>query len=75
MSEKEKKKYDINGIASVFRNAMFGMSSIMILGYLISKWFENSEIEIYALFGALLIGLPYLLFALNSGKHKIKKDD
>ncbi|WP_277619913.1 DUF3784 domain-containing protein [Psychroserpens jangbogonensis] len=75
MSEKEQKQYDIDGIASVFRNTMFGMSFIMILGYLISKWTEYPEIETYVLFGALIIGLPYLLIVSNSRKYKIKKDN
>lgn len=75
MSEKEQKQYDIDGIASIFRNTMFGMSLIMILGYLISKWIENPKIETYVLFGALIIGLPYLLIVSNSGKYKIKKDN
>ena len=75
MSEKEQKQYDIDGIASVFRNTMFGMSLIMILGYLISKWTENPEIETHVLFGALIIGLPYLLIVSNLRKYKIKKDN
>jgi len=75
MSEKERAKYDIDGIASVFRNAMFGMSIIMILGYGVSKWLENPKIEMYALFGALAIGLPYVLILSNSNKYKIKEDD
>ncbi|WP_435413450.1 DUF3784 domain-containing protein [Psychroserpens mesophilus] len=74
MSEKEQKKYDIEGIATVFRNAMFGMALIMIIGYLISKWLENPKIEAFVLFGAIMIGLPYLLIVSNSGKYKIKKD-
>lgn len=75
MPEKEQKKYNIDGIASVFRNAMFGMSLIMILGYFISKWIENPKIQMYALLGAILIGLPYLLIVSNSDTYKIKKED
>ncbi|WCO01490.1 DUF3784 domain-containing protein [Psychroserpens ponticola] len=75
MSQKEKLNYNIEGIASVFRNVMFGMSFIMILGYFISKWFVNPKIEMYALFGAISIGLPYLIIVSNSSKYKIKKDN
>lgn len=32
MSKEEKEKYDIEGIASVFRNIMFGMAFIIIIG-------------------------------------------
>ena len=75
MSKKEQSKYDISSLAGVFRNAMFGMSLIMILGHLISKWLENPKIEIYVLFGSLMIGLPYLLIVSNSSKYKINKDN
>lgn len=75
MSEKERKQYDVDGLASVFRNAMFGMAFIMILGYFISKWLENPKIEMFTLFGAILMGLPYLLIVSNSNKYKINKDN
>lgn len=74
MSKKKQEQYDIDGIASVFRNAMFGMAFIMILGYLISKVLHLHILEVYLIFGALLIGLPYLLVMSNSSKYKIKKD-
>ncbi|MBR9845061.1 MAG: DUF3784 domain-containing protein [Algicola sp.] len=75
MSEKEQKKYDIEGIATVFRNAMFGMALIMMLGYVMSLWLDNPKIETFAVFGAIAIGLPYLLIVSNSSKYKIKKDN
>ena len=75
MSEKEQKKYDIEGIATVFRNAMFGMALIMMLGYVMSLWFDNPKMETFAVFGAIAIGLPYLLIVSNSSKYKIKKDN
>ena len=73
MSKEEQNRYDIDGVASVFRNVMFGMSFIMIVGYALSKWLENSKIELYSLIIAIVIGLPYLLIVSNSGKYKIKK--
>lgn len=36
MSKEDKAKYDIEGISSVFRNVMFGMALIIILGFGIS---------------------------------------
>lgn len=75
MSKEEQDKYDIDGIASVFRNAMFGMAFILILGTIISKWLANPKLQTYALFIALAIGLPYLLIVSNSGKYKVKKDN
>jgi ammonia channel protein AmtB len=75
MPKEKQEQYDIDGIASVFRNAMFGMAFMMILGYIISKVLDRESLEVYVLFGALLIGLPYLLVMSNSSKYKIKKDN
>lgn len=74
MPKEKQATYDIDGIATVFRNAMFGMALIMIIGYIISKWLNNPKIEAYTLFAAIAIGLPYLLIVSNSGKYKIKND-
>jgi len=75
MPKKEQEKYDIKGITNGFKNAMFGMSFIMLLGFVISKWLEKPEIETYTLFGALIIGVPYLLIVSNSNTYKINKDN
>ena len=47
---------------------MFGMGLIIILGYFAAEWFKNSDIENIAFYGAILIGLPYLLIKSNSKK-------
>lgn len=70
MSEEEKKKYDIQGIANVFWNAMFGMVIVIFTGYLVANWLENFAIHIFTFWIAILIGIPYLLIASNSKKHK-----
>jgi|SRR5690625_528320 len=75
MPKKEKEKYNISGIATVFRNTMFGMGLIIILGYFAAEWFKNSDIENIALYGVILIGLPYLLIKSNSKKYKKIKID
>ena len=75
MPKEEQEEYDIDGVASIFRNAMFGMALILIFGFLISKWFENPKLEVYSLFIAIAIGIPYLLIVSNSSKFKIKKDN
>ena len=75
MSKAEQEKHDIKGIANVFKNAMFGMALIMLLGYALSKWFDKPKLEIYALFIAIILGLPYLLIVSNSSKYKIDKDN
>jgi undecaprenyl pyrophosphate phosphatase UppP len=75
MSKEQQETYDIDGIATVFKNAMFGMALIMILGLFVSKWLNNPKIELYAICIAVAIGLPYLLILSNSRKYKIKKDN
>lgn len=72
MSKEEKANYDIEGIATVFRNTMFGMAIIMIGGTLLSEYLERPNIEMISMFVAVLIGLPYLLIQSNSDKFKIK---
>lgn len=70
MSKKEQDKYDIEGIASIFRNGMFGMAIIMFIGFIISQYLNNPKIEMYSLFIAIAIGLPYLLIKSNSKRFK-----
>ena len=70
MSKEEKEKYDIDGIARVFRNTMFGMALVIIIGFFTAKLFNNPDIENIAFFGSILIGLPYLLVKTNSSKFK-----
>ncbi|MCZ8228357.1 DUF3784 domain-containing protein [Flavobacterium sp.] len=72
ISKEEKEKIDIKGIATLFRNVLFGMALTIIVGYFIAKNFENSNIENIAFFAAILVGVPYLLIASNSKKYKIR---
>ncbi len=74
MPKEEKAKIDIDGVATVFRNAMFGMALLMIIGYFLAHWLNNPDIENITFFGAILIGIPYLLIKSNSNKFKIDKD-
>ena len=70
MSKEEKEKYNIEKIANVFRNVMFGMALIIILGYLIAKLTENPNIQNYAFWTSMIVGIPYLLIESNSKKYK-----
>ena len=74
MSSKEKSRYNVEGIATVMRNGMFGMAILLVIGYFAAKWLDNSLMETYALIGALILGIPYILIASNSSKYKIDKD-
>ena len=73
MSKEEQEKYDIKGIATVFRNAMFGMALIMIVGFFLARNIDNLKIETYSFWTSLIIGIPYLLIKSNSKEFKIKK--
>lgn len=73
LPKEDKEKIDIDGVATVFRNVMFGMALIIFLGILASKWFENKSIEDYAFYASFMIGLPYLLIKSNSDAYKIDK--
>jgi len=74
MPKEEKEKYNIEGIANLFRNVMFGMALIIISGYLIAKLTENPNIQNYAFWISMIVGIPYLLIASNSKKYKEKTD-
>jgi hypothetical protein len=73
MPKEEKEKQDIKGIAPVFTNAMFGMALLIIVGFLVAKWFESPKIEDYTFWSSLLFGVPYLLIKSNSKKYKIEE--
>jgi len=68
MSKEEQNKIDVKRIATVFRNAMFGMAFILLIGWAIHQYIfpDNLLIEWYVMFGAILIGIPYLIIASNS---------
>jgi|TARA_B100001059_G_scaffold156980_1_gene156522 hypothetical protein len=70
MSKEEKEKYDIEGIANVFRNVMFGMAFIIILGALIGDLTKNGNLVNYSFCIAMATGIPYLLIKSNSKKYK-----
>lgn len=71
LPEEEKRKYDVEGIASAFRNAMFLMAFIICMGYYIAQWLEKPSIAFYTFYGSLVIGIPYLLINSNKNKYKI----
>ena len=74
MPKEKREMYDIERIATLFRNVMFGMALLLILGLVLSKGLNNPNIEAYVLFGVLLIGIPYLIIKSNSKTYKMKKD-
>lgn len=74
MSKDEKAEVDVKKLANVFRNGMFGMAIIIIIGYLISQYLNEPKIENYFLFASFIIGVPYLLIYANAKNTKTKND-
>lgn len=72
MPKEEKEKYNMEGIANLFRNVMFGMALIIISGYIVAELMDNPNIQNYAFWISMIIGIPYLLIKSNSKKYKIK---
>jgi len=70
MSSSEKEKINVEAVADVCRNGMFGMAFMIIVGYLISEFTGDQSIQRIVFFAAIFIGLPYLLVASNLKKHK-----
>ncbi|TDQ32209.1 DUF3784 domain-containing protein [Zeaxanthinibacter enoshimensis] len=73
LPKEEKAKYNAAGLATVMCYGLLGMAVIIVLGYLAARWLDHPGIENYALFGALVVGLPYILINANSGKYRKDK--
>ena len=69
-SKENKEKYNIEEIAIVFRNVMFGMALIIVAGYFISKLTENPDFRIYPFWVSMIVVIPYLLIKSNSKRYK-----
>ena len=70
MSPEEKKKYDIEGIANLFKNTFWAMALLILLGALISYLTQIPKIEFFCFWAAMAVGVPYLLILSNSKKYK-----
>ncbi|MBQ0787433.1 MAG: DUF3784 domain-containing protein [Oceanihabitans sp.] len=70
MSKEEKENYNIEGIATLFRNVLFGMAALMIIGYFASKWMADASVANIFFYISIGIGIPYLLIKSNSKKYK-----
>ncbi len=75
LSKEEKATYNIEKIAALFRNVMFFMAAIILIGYAVSKWLENEQIALYTICIATLLGIPYLLIKSNSKAYKNDSND
>ncbi len=70
MSSSEKECVNIKAIANVFRNVMFGMAFIIVVGILLSEYTGNPSLQTNALFIAVFTGVPYLIIVSNLKKYK-----
>ncbi|WP_250434239.1 DUF3784 domain-containing protein [Hanstruepera flava] len=70
MSKEEQATYNIEKIATLFRNVMFAMAFLIILSYILAKQLENEQINFYAIIMVSIIGIPYLLIKSNSKAYK-----
>lgn len=70
MTKEEQEKVDAKGIAIVFFNGMFGMAFMIFIGYGLAYYFHIPHIENITFFGALLVGIPYILLASNAKKYR-----
>lgn len=73
MSKGKKQNYNIEGIATLFRNVMFGMALLIFIGYFFSWLVEVPAIQMVTFIAALVIGVPYLVIESNSKKFKKNK--
>ncbi len=72
MPADKKADYDIEGIAELFKNVMFSMAFLIVLGYILAMLLGMPMLEQASFYLALLIGIPYLLIQSNSDKYKLK---
>ena len=70
MSKEKKATYNIEQIATLFRNVFFTMAFIIVIGYVLAKFMDNKTIENVAFYTAMIIGIPYLLIKSNSKSYK-----
>lgn len=70
MSKEEKAKYNIEKIATLFRNVMFFMAFLITIGYIFSNMFDSEKLGVYTIIISTLIGIPYLLIKSNSKAYK-----
>lgn len=70
MSAEEQEKYDIEGIATVFWQAMLGMGLLLIVGQIIANSLSIKDLEFAIFFVTIIVGVAYLLVKVNSNKYK-----
>ena len=71
MTKEEKKKININGITTIIRNCLIFVGFIIIIGSLMSIFFNIEKVSIYLIPVVMIVSFPYILLRVQ--KHKYKK--
>lgn len=75
MSAEEKAEYDIEGIASIFRNGFFAMAILMVAITQIPLGISDDYIGLTSIMVSVLTGVTYILVKANSKKYKMTNND
>jgi hypothetical protein len=75
MSTKQQAEYNIKKIATLFRNVMFGMAAIIIVGFVVNLWIIDPVVETLTILVAVFVGVPYLLVKSNSEEYKKRNNE
>lgn len=70
LPKEEKAKYDIEGIATIFRNTFFGMALVLIRAHFLMDWISVPKDSSIVATACIIIGVTYLLIESNSKKIK-----
>ena len=65
MTKEEQKKVDIDGITYIIRACLTVIGSIIIIGSLMSIFFNLNKVSIYLIPVSIIVIFPYLLFRVN----------
>ncbi|MGB0896256.1 MAG: DUF3784 domain-containing protein [Flavobacteriaceae bacterium] len=71
MEPEKKALYDIDKIATLFRNVFFAMAILIAIGYALTVYTQDNTFETLTFYSALIIGIPYLLIKSNSKSYKL----
>jgi peptidoglycan/LPS O-acetylase OafA/YrhL len=70
MNHKQRAEYNLDKIGTLFRNVLCTWGILFIIGYLLSKHFENNVFEFIFLLVPVLAGCGILIYKSNSDKYK-----
>ena len=75
MSAEEKAEYDIERIASIFRNGFYAMAILMVMISQIPLGISDDYIGFTSIMVSVLTGVTYILVKANSKKNSLPKNN